>query len=245
MRTISELTGWTWGAWVNKPRTRMEIVVPIPKDLLEEVIIVSKVGILFRSKKLGVHIEKLISIWTDHLEEWQEERLREEAYYGGGQLLYLYEGPEDCVLPVLPDRSIAVAPDDLDSVKSGFNLWIGAHETRLFPQFQAIARKYGSVVQGHDGGSEMMYDEWLAFHFMPEEAMKFIHQRYEDPEKRKLAISCLRTYPPIVESKQLTKNEHEAITRLRADIASSIKFKEKWKRKEQKRESRRRSGRRK
>jgi hypothetical protein len=157
----------------------------------------------------------------------------------------LYEGPADSVLPVLPNRSIGVAPDDLDSVKRGFNLWIGAHETRLFPQFQAIARKYGSVVQGHDGGSELMYDEWLAFHFMPEEATKFIRQRYEDPEKRKLAISCLRTYPPIVESKELTKNENEAISRWRADIASSIKFNEKWKKKEQKRESRRRSGRRK
>ena len=238
MKTISRLTGWKWGAWAFGPRIGEAVVVPISDDLLEEVIVISEVGVLSRSVHILVHVEKLISRWEDHLEKWQKEMLREGAFLGE-QMLTLYDGPEDEVLVELPDKSIGVAPSDLDSVKKGFNLWISDYEIGNFPQFQAIAREFASIVRGYDGGTENIYAEWLAVHFFPEEAEEIIHERYPNHEKRERAISYLKSHPPAIESSELTKEEKETISRLKDCISRSNKLEEERKKKEQKRASRR------
>lgn len=238
MKTISRLTGWKWGARLFGIRIREATIIPIGNDSLEEVIVISEVGVLSRSAQLQVHAERLITIWEGHLEERQKEMLREGAFLRE-QMLTLYDGPEDEVLVELPDRSIRVAPSDLDSVKKGFNLWIGDGEIANFPQFQAIAREFASIVRGCDGGTENVYAEWLAVHFLPEEAEEIIHKRYPNHEKRERAISYLKSHPPAIESSELTKEEKETISRLKHCISRSIKLEEERKKKEQKRASRR------
>lgn len=243
MKIISNMTGWTWGVVVcDGPSI---FTVPIPIEKLNRVMLPSNRWTSLTRENLPVDIEKLISIWSDDLDERQTQLLRTKGAPDGWLALEVYDWPEDrLVLP--PSEESDSSLIDLADIsflqpytftlgcgcgRKGLTLITDNHWAESFPQFQAITREFDSHFDVEDCGYNPIYAEWLAVHFLPEEFPSLMKELYDDPKERSESVSYMKEHLPVVESKELTKYEQEAISEFR-DFLKDLK-KERMKEKNQ------------
>jgi hypothetical protein len=228
MGTISRVTGWVWG--IRAYDDPDILVIPISVDRLPELLSPLDAGKIDSRSGLLVNLEKLVSISSGKLKEPQVQLLKKIATDDQWLPLELYDGSEDGTQNDWPGFSMNFYLG-CGCGKKGLTLSLESHSAEELPQFQLITREFGSDISGEDCCYDYTYEEWLTVHFLPGESQKLIGDLYKKPKEVERTISYLKEHPPIVESRELTDIETEAISEFRDCVNVAITYREKEKRK--------------
>lgn len=213
MRTIAEVTGWTWGARLPYA------VAPIPKDRIKDIVRFIKYS---RGEEefysISLDRKEIESLWGKDLDEVSRKALRNPRY---SLHTVLYEGSEDRIAKGIPSAEFTASGYSESPGPKGLSIRLLHHaEVHMFPVFHQIRKIFESDLTGEDGGTPETFAQWLAYHFLDRERVIAAITRYERyweeadkdwREEAKRMIDTCKKHPPIDKRKGLTEHELEII----------------------------------
>jgi hypothetical protein len=191
---IAKLTGWSW--WIEV----FNQWLPVPTGKLDELVTV-------RDNDVGVGRATILSEWKDRLNEDTIAYIHRTAEFDELEGLHLVGDKESSNLPGDPFDSTLWAIV-CDCEKPGFSIQLFQHfQIEEMPAFHSIRMAYDSDFRGHDGGSDMIYLMWLAYHFVDRNAVIALIKRTETFFESRETIKTLEKYPPLDNSSKLPEDD--------------------------------------